>query len=250
MTNLKTIGQLKATARERSLGKYGTLVGASILLFIIRLIITSVASAFIPVSGDILSLIIGRIIVALVAVLMGVFVAGEYYLYMNLIYSQTINVSDIFFGFKQHPEKAMMLQGVFVFFSFLMQLPMIFMAGTGLNNMSFNTLLGLTVFSLAVSILYLYIAIIFAPAFFLLQDFPEWSVSQILSASYRLMKGNRLKYLGLCLSFLPLYLLGAIALFIPLLWINVYVFATTAAFYQDLMAQKAAPVERSDNGLN
>ena len=250
MNNTKTIGQLKATAREKSLGKYGTLVGASILLFIIRMVVISIATAFIPESADFFTLLIGRIMVALVSILLGVFVAGEYYLYMNLIYSQTINVSDIFFGFKQHPEKAMMLQGVFVGFNFLMQLPLVFLAGFGRNSMNLSTLLVATLFSLIASIVNLFITICFAPAFFLLQDFPEWSVGQILSASYRLMKGNKLRYFGLCLSFIPLYLLGAIALFIPLLWVNVYVFATTAAFYQDLMAQMAAPAERSENGLN
>jgi uncharacterized membrane protein len=54
------------------------------------------------------------------------------------------------------------------------------------------------------------------------------------------MKGNKFRLFYLNVTFLPLYLLGCVTLFIPLLWVSVYRYATTCAFYQDLIAHAAA----------
>lgn len=252
MNSSKRIADLKAVAREKSLGKYGTLIGATLLLLFIRFFVVSLASAFIPAETNLATLIFGRVMLGIISSLLGVLVSGQVYMYMNLIYSQTINVSDIFFGFKQHPEKAVMIQGFFVIFTIISQVPMTLAASILRAGNNIPLGLEMTGIAIAAYIIEIFIQISFAPAFYLLHDFPDWSVSQILSASYRLMRGKRLKYLGLNLSFIPLFFLGAIALFIPLLWISVYVEATMAAFYQDIIAQKAtlSVDERSNNGLN
>ncbi len=252
MYNLKSSAELKAIAKERSLGKYGTLVGASVILGIIRIFVLSITSSFVSGSGSSATFILGRLITLIVTILMGIFISGEAYLYMNLIYSQTINVSDIFFGFKQQPQKAVWLQGILVVVSTLMTLPM----AVAINLLTSAGELDFTLISLALAIagvgfiLNYYVKIVFSQVFFLLHDFPDWSVKKILSTSIHLMKGKKLKYLYLNISFLPLYLLGIITLFVPLLWINVYVYATMAAFYQDLISSAAAPREETADGLN
>jgi uncharacterized membrane protein len=50
------------------------------------------------------------------------------------------------------------------------------------------------------------------------------------------MNGNKFRLFKLYLSFIPLILLGIITFFIPLLWVNAYMEASQAAFYQDLIA--------------
>ena len=90
------------------------------------------------------------------------------------------------------------------------------------------------IFGIAINI---YVSLTYSQAFFLLHDFPDRSAKELLLTSRNLMNGNRLKLLYVNISFIPLYVLGVISLFIPLLWISVYRYATIAAFYQDLIAK-------------
>lgn len=250
MSELKTISQLKAIAKERSLGKYGTLIGAAIILGIIRFLVISITSSFTAGSRSPIAIVLGWLIAIIVNTLLGVFVSGEAYMYMNLIYSQTVSISDIFFGFKQQPQKAVALQGIFEIIANVLTLPY-FVLLYGLQaGIDFSTSIPFLILTLVSYLLLFYVKIVFSQIFFLLHDFPDWSVRQILTTGIHLMKGKKLKYLGLILSFIPMILLGCITLFIPLLWINVYMLATYAAFYQDIMSGAAAQKEEGENGLN
>ncbi len=250
MSELKTISQLKAIAKERSLGKYGTLIGAAIILGIIRFLVISITSSFTAGSSSPIAIVLGWLIAIIVNTLLGVFVSGEAYMYMNLIYSQTVSISDIFFGFKQQPQKAVALQGIFEIIANVLTLPY-FVLLYGLQaGIDFLASIPFLILTLVSYLLLFYVKIVFSQIFFLLHDFPDWSVRQILTTGIHLMKGKKLKYLGLILSFIPMILLGCITLFIPLLWINVYMLATYAAFYQDIMSGAAAQKEEGENGLN
>lgn len=250
MTQQKNISQLKAIAKERSLGKYGTLIGATIVLGIIRFMVVSITSSFTAGADGILPFILGLLIMLVVNTLLGVFTSGEAYMYMNLIYSQTVSISDIFFGFKQQPQKAVALQGVFEVISGVLMLPYFLFVSGLFGAPTVETSLIMSIISLVACILIIYVKICLSQTFYLLHDFPDWSLQQILTTGLHMMKGKKLRYLGLALSFIPLILLGCITLFIPLLWVNVYMFAAQAAFYQDLMACASAQKEEGENGLN
>ena len=235
MSNLSSAAQLKAIAKERSLDKYGTLIAANVIIFAIQIIISGITT--ISSSGNLLIFVINQFISLIVSILLGLLVSGKAYLYMNLVYSQTISASDIFFGLKQHPEKAVAIQALFVIVDFLVSLPaalLLFFSG---YNPSMNAYIAITValiFGIAINI---YVSLTYSQAFFLLHDFPDRSAKELLLTSRNLMNGNRLKLLYVNISFIPLYVLGVISLFIPLLWISVYRYATIAAFYQDLIAK-------------
>lgn len=55
-----------------------------------------------------------------------------------------------------------------------------------------------------------------------------------ITASRRLMDGNKMSLFVLYLSFIPWYILATLTLGIGYLWLNPYVSATTAAFYDNL----------------
>ena len=80
------------------------------------------------------------------------------------------------------------------------------------------------------------VALVYSQAFFLLHDFPDRSAKELLATSRRLMRGNKFRLFYLNVSFIPLYILGAVSLFLPILWVSVYRYATTCAFYQDLIS--------------
>ncbi len=238
MNSLKTSKQLKGIAKERSLGRYGTLIGANIIIFAIQFIISGITT--VSASGSILFLIINNIITVIVNILLGTLMSGKAYLYMNLMYSQSISVSDIFFGLKQQPQKAVIIQSVFVLVDFLVSLPYQFLMIQYQTSPNTDTMSAL-IFALAIGlIINVYVSLVYSQSFFILHDFPDRSAKEILTTSRHLMKGNKFRLFYLNVTFIPLYLLGIVTLFIPLLWVSVYRYATSCAFYQDLIANAAA----------
>ncbi len=237
MTSTTSAAQLKAIAKERSLDKYGTLITANVLIFVIQIIVSGITT--ISSSGNLMIFIINQIITLIVNILLGILVSGKAYLYMNLVYSQTISASDIFFGLRQHPEKAVILQSLFVVVDFLVSLPGNLILFFYYRTQSANLYIALLLVLIIGIIINLYISLTYSQSFFLLHDFPERSAKDLLLTSRNLMQGNRIRLLCLNLSFIPIYILGIISLFIPLLWISVYRYASVAAFYQDLIANAA-----------
>ena len=84
---------IKATARERLLGNYGTIIAASIVVniiyFVSMLTILQITNIFISLTTQII-----------VDLLFGVFISGRCYMLMNLAYGQPVTFGDLFFGFK------------------------------------------------------------------------------------------------------------------------------------------------------
>ena len=235
MTNLSSSAQLKAIAKERSLDKYGTLIAANVIIFAIQIFISGITT--ISSSGSIIIFVINQLISLIVSILFGLLVSGKAYLYMNLVYSQTISTSDIFFGLRQHPEKAVVMQSLFVLVDFFVSLPAALILFFIDSNPSMNLYIVLTIVLVIGLVINIIVSLTYSQAFFLLHDFPDRSAKELLATSRNLMQGNRLKLLYVHLSFIPLYLLGVVSFFVPILWISVYRYATVAAFYQDLIAK-------------
>ena len=232
MKHYKTSAELKATAREQLLGKYGTTIGAALLMLLISLFLSSFA--LMEVNPDNLaSVILYRVILFLLELFMGVLVSGNAYMYMNVVYGQPVTVSDLFFGFRQHPDKAILIQLAFSVTDLACSLPGIIY--DNVSGSSYRTLFSVLI-ELAFFFVYLVVALMLSQSFYLLQDFPDRSVPDLLKMSIRLMKGNKWRFFRMLLGFIPLTLLGIVTLFIPLLWLHSYVETSLAAFYQDLIA--------------
>lgn len=237
MNGHKSSAQLKAIAREKSLGRYGTLIGANLTIIAINLIISGFAG--VSAGNSILLVIIGNLISVIINILLGVLVSGKAYLYMNLLYSQNVSVSDIFFGLKQQPQKAVIIQSVFVVADFLLTIPLTILMMQYMTGPDMRFIGAMFILIAVAIIVEVYIYLLYSQSFFILHDFPDRSAKEILSTSRHLMKGNMFRLLYLHISFIPLYLLGVITLFVPLLWVSAYREATVCAFYQDLIAGAA-----------
>ena len=72
-------------------------------------------------------------------------------------------------------------------------------------------------------------------------DYPDLSVVQCLKYGWFLLKDRIGTYILLQLSFIGWYLLGAIALFIGLLWVIVYVNVSVAEFYEQARIETGGP---------
>ncbi len=71
-------------------------------------------------------------------------------------------------------------------------------------------------------------------AYFVKVDHPEYGWRECLDESERMMKGNRMKYFWLQLSFIGWALVGSLACGLGVLWVNAYQSTSNAIFYEEL----------------
>ena len=76
------------------------------------------------------------------------------------------------------------------------------------------------------------------PAYYIILDFPEWDAMKVLKKSIEVMRGNKLRYVLLQISFLPALLLSVFTCGLTLIWVMPYMHMTNTNFYLDIMAVK------------
>ncbi len=237
MNNYKTSVQLKSLAKGQLLGKYSTVIGAFLLMEVVMLAFSVIASFFVD-RTSMFGLILGYIISFLISLFSGIFAAGQAYICLNISCNRPCRATDIFFGFKQHPDKALLLQIILSLISFVCMIPSYVLSGIGIYTGEIIYVFPSCVCLIIGTIIYVYFALAFSQVFYLLLDFPDYSVSQILSLSKKIMKGQKGRYFYLTVGFIPLYLLGLLSCCVACLWITPYVNQTMANFYLDLMKNR------------
>ncbi len=78
----------------------------------------------------------------------------------------------------------------------------------------------------------------FFPLLYLIGDFRSMPAGKAIRMSFWLMKGNFWRYIGFCISLIPMILLGILSFGIAFLWISPFLQSSFAEFYLDLLKQK------------
>ena len=238
MDNLKrykSSAELKALAKEHLFGRYGTTIGAFIIVYMITMFITFFSTVFIDITS-IIGLILNFIISFVISVMAGLFTSGEKYLYLKISCNQRVTVSDVFYGFKLFPNKAILIQLYISIFIYIAMLPMTILSYMIRQNPG-DAVLTL-VYSLAIifyGVVITIVTLIYSQAFYLLHDFPNYTAQELLAMSNKLMKGSKGRLFYLMVSFFPLLLLGLFSCGIAYLWLIPYINATNAEFFLDLI---------------
>lgn len=222
--------QVKIRARQALRGNMAVAVCSGIVYGLIYLVVVSVLGA----GGNSASAIRLRISSILVSLLSGVFLSGFAYQNLRIVFGEKATLSDLFHGFSDEPNKAILIQGVFTAYSLLSSLPLAVYEMTAGESYDLFLATGLTFLSPALTFL---ATLPLSQTFYLLQDFPGRSVKELLSASVRLMQGQKMRLFLLTLSFLPLFVLSGFLMFVPLFWLMPYYRATRAVFYQELVGR-------------
>lgn len=238
MNKYKSSAQLKGIAKDQLFGHYSTTIGALLLVGIITLIITSMPDWFVS-ANSIPELIIYCLISFIVSLFTGIFSSGEAFLYLKLTCGQKVSIKDVFSGFRVYPDKAIILQLVFSLLTYVCQVPIMIFYYLFLTTGTVKYILFLSIFCVIGSAVSIIIGLMFSQAFYLLQDFPQYSAKEILKMSRQIMKGHKGRLFYIFLSFLPLYLLGIFSFFIVYLWLIPYTNAVMANFYMDLMKNRS-----------
>lgn len=196
-----TNSEIRATARARLGGKiFGSTWLMSVLVILIYSMITSVIGA-IPAVGSIAVLLLS-----------GPLSIGLAIIFISLARgNDEIEIGDLFSGFK--------------------------------NNFGDNLLLGLiqSIFIFLWSLLFIIPGIVktysYSMSYYIKNDHPEYTWKQCIDESRRIMKGNKGKLFLLDLSFIGWIIVGALALGIGTLWVNSYMYAARAVFYETIKEQ-------------
>lgn len=77
----------------------------------------------------------------------------------------------------------------------------------------------------------------YAMVYFIRIDHPEMGVMESLKESARLMKGHKMQYFLLQLSFIGWYFIGSLCLGVGTIWVSAYVNTANAIFYEELLAK-------------
>lgn len=237
MNKYKSSAELKGMAKEQLFGKYGTAVGTTIILLLITLFMQFLPTLLID-STSIIGLIIYYMVSFIISLFVGLFSSGRAFFYLKISCRQNVSVGDIFYGFKVHPDKALFIQLILTLISYLCLAPMFIFNYLFLNTQNVIYMLLMSIFTIIGCTVSIIIGLIFSQAFYLLQDFPEYSSKELLKMSSQIMKGHKGRLFYLQLSFIPLFLLGIISCCVAFLWIVPYMNATMADFYMDLMKNR------------
>ncbi|MBD5520357.1 MAG: DUF975 family protein [Lachnospiraceae bacterium] len=231
----KSSAELKAIAKEHMFNKYGTAIGAMVIVSMITMFVSFFSSIFIDtktIAGIILNLLISFVI----SVFTGLFTSGQRYFYLKISCGRPITISDIFYGFKLFPNKAVLIQLYLSICIYVSMLPMTLMSY--MVTLNPKNSLYMLLYSLAM-ILYgvvtVILSLVYSQAFFLLHDFPNYSAKELLAMSRQLMKGSKGRLFYLNVSFFPLLLLGLLSCGIAYLWLVPYMNATASEFFLDLI---------------
>ncbi len=175
-------------------------------------------------------------LLALISIFTGVFKVGICYFFLNIACGGTARVADIFYGFKNQFGKCLKLSAIFVLIDQLVDIPNAIISYLDPNVPLSTTQLIILYAALIIGfIVYTIIYLGISQAFFLILDFPNYSASELLKLSMRIMKGHKLRFLLLELSFIPLMFLCLLTFGIGNLWLNPYMQLTYTYFFLNLM---------------
>lgn len=248
----KTRKQLKKTALNALSGKWGLATPMALVIFFVSVSLSyngnsAFGVTFLPILSTLLTVILN---------------VGFYSFMLKLLCGQKghVNFQDLFYGFKSHPGKALllylltmlyMLPGTLIYIIGICIFVFVIYASAGVSMelmmtgsvpVNYTLMLAVLVMVIVMTLLYMlyafYIDSTYALVYFLLLDYPDLSVTEIWKRSAQLMKGNRLRYVGLQFSFLPWILLCLCSLGIGMLWVTPYMTATVSAFYLDLVQKQ------------
>ena len=225
--------ELKARARERMSGKYGTLILAFVIVQGLLLVSSLVSGELFP--GDsVLDIVLANVFSFILSLIVNVMSAGMIYMYLNIARGKQYSLNDLLYFYRNHPDRVITASFVFAVINLLTMLPSTIYSYTAQVDVNdINALADSVVISASMLIIgllvYEVLVIPMEMAYFILSDHPE-------------MKGRD----ALKASFIPLMFLSVFTFYIALLWILPYMVMTEAMFYRDLMGELTAEKEEEE----
>ena len=235
MYRKKSSSQLKQVARGTMLGKYRNAIS---ILLASDLILNTISLFTTTAYNSTLGIIIGVIISFILTIFGTILSVGQCSFYLNIACDQPYQFSDLFTGFKIHPDKTIITQVIIQLLTLLPLIPaivvMLITTAFYAQNIVISFLVACFLLIIGAGISW-WISLRFSQVYYLLLDFPDYSAMDLLKMSWKLMKGNVGRLLYIQVSFIPLTLAGLLSFGIGLLFVQPYQNMTYTLFYLDLM---------------
>ena len=217
------------------LGKYRNAIS---ILLASDLILNTISLFTTTAYNSTLGIIIGVIISFILTIFGTILSVGQCSFYLNIACDQPYQFSDLFTGFKIHPDKTIITQVIIQLLTLLPFLPaiVVILITTAFyaQNIVISFLLACFLLIIGAGISW-WISLRFSQVYYLLLDFPDYSAKELMKMSWKLMKGNVGRLLYIQVSFIPLTLAGLLSFGIGLLFVQPYQNMTYTLFYLDLM---------------
>lgn len=235
MTKRKT-GELKRLARENLIGNYIPVICAMLTAFFMPIALLGPFAPR-PIAKLSQEWIIPALAAFILAVLGQLLVVCAVRIHILLAKKQRLRYKDMYWAFFNQPDRyllaALLLAAAFILPAVPAGFGIYYLAAWDSASGSVAMASAAVVF-LAVEI---YIAFMLELVYPLYIDQPQLSVLEGFRMSCALMRGNKLRFLQLQLSFFGWFLLGLCSAGIGFLWIIPYIGQTSANFYLDLTGQ-------------
>lgn len=240
MNTFKSSAELKASAREKMFGHYGTAVGAVLIIMCIVGSLTGITELLVDMSTA-AGIVIYYAISFLISLLSGLFTSGTTYLYLKIICNRPVSVRDVFYGFSLCPNKTILMQGWLSLITYIANISMIVLSYHLLHASESEILKLMLPYALCIilsGVVSTMVGLLYALVFYLLHDFPQYSTRELLAKSRHLMRGHKGRLFYIYVSFVPLFLAAILSCGIGLLWLIPYINATQTEFFLDLIQNK------------
>ena len=235
MNEYLSSASLKAQAKGQLLGKYGKVVSVTAIYGASTFILSLNAAVLIDTSS-LFGIILYQAASYLISLLIGMLAFGLSYIYLKLCCNQPILVKDIFYGFSYNTNRILGIEAVFAGISCVCTFPAnLFTLVLQRNPNNFYLMLPYALLIICGAVVSVFLQLPISQSHYLLLDFPQYSPKEILYSSRKIMQGSKGRLFYIHLSFIPLYLLGAVGFYIPLLWVHPYLQAVLANFYMDVV---------------
>lgn len=241
---------LKDKARDQMAGRYGNAILLSIcrglIVFSLSFAVSMTFSMIVTVrvlmggNGDtsLTEYLLLTACTTLLSIFAGVFQTGITLFYLNSACNRPAMISNLFYGFKYLFKKSLGISAVLILLNTACTLPFdicyfLLRSGKGYDAVTMAILC--IVLMIIGMCIYIPLALGLSQSYYLLLDFPQYSATELMKLSFRIMKGHKWELFCLQLSFLPLGLLCLLSFGIGTLWLVPYMNMTQTLYFLDLM---------------
>lgn len=234
--------ELKCRARERMKGNYLVPVLAAVSIALLTFAFACMISLIFR-GNNTLALVLNQLASLIFSLILSVFMAGIYYMYLNIGRKKPYSMDDIFYMFHRDPDRVIVVCFVLTLINMICSIPLYMVQGLVTQADTpekiiqvFPILLGAMCLS---GVLNLFVTLPFAFSYLLLIDNPQMSAADALKGSASMLRGNKLRLCSLYLSFFGMGVLVVLSGFLASIWVEAYMQASIVQLYMELNGELA-----------
>lgn len=221
------ISDLKSESREKLLRRYGTVIGAFLLVRAISMFAISISQSLTGAAGLVY---FGMIIV--LSLLEGVLVYGDKEIYLDIAKGTNTSAKKVFTAFKTNADRAIGCR-FFQIVVLAIALVLIEIPAFIIKTNDTKVIILANIWSVVVLAVVVYIFLMFSQTIYILIDNSETRLIDALKQSAKLMEGKKGKLLLVYISFIPMGILTMLSMMIGSIYFHPYLNQTLAEFYME-----------------